>query len=121
VMYGLNQRGKALNGARILAFGLTYKANTSDARESPAIHVIERLVKMGALVTSVDPHVEPGNRNVPVGVDHIKTADGVLGDFDCALMLTNHAQFDFHAIARGSDYVLDTRRCVPAGPNVEYL
>ncbi len=121
VMYGLNQRGKALNGARILAFGLTYKANTSDARESPAIHVIERLVKMGAVVTSVDPHVEPGNRNVPVGVEHIKSADGVLGEFDCSLMLTNHAQFDFAAITAQSAYVLDTRRCVPAGENVEYL
>ncbi len=121
VMYGLNQRGKALNGAKILAFGLTYKANTSDARESPAIHVIERLVKMGALVTSVDPHVEPGNRNIPVGVDHIQSADGVLADFDCAVMLTNHEQFDFEAIAANMSYALDTRRCLPNGPGVEYL
>ena len=121
VMYGLNQRGKALNGATILAFGLTYKANTSDARESPAIHVIERLVKMGALVTSVDPHVEPGNRNIPVGVNHIQSAEGVLGDFDCAVMLTNHTQFDFDSIAAKMAYALDTRRCLPNGPGVEYL
>jgi UDP-N-acetyl-D-glucosamine dehydrogenase len=121
VMYGLNQRGKAINGAKVLAYGLTYKANTKDARESPAIHVIEGLVKMGAVVTSVDPHVEPGDGNVPVGVEHVKSGDPLVADADCVLMLTNHELFDFSAIATQAKYALDTRRCLPAGPNIELL
>ncbi len=121
VMYGLNERGKAIKGAHVVALGLTYKANTKDARESPAIHVIERLLKMGAIVTSVDPHVHPGDRNVPVGVEHKLTVEGLLDTADCVLMLTNHAAFDFDAIAAGTSYALDTRRCLPAGHNIEYL
>ena len=44
----LNERRQAVNGSRILLLGLTYKKNTSDARESPGIHVARRLVAMGA-------------------------------------------------------------------------
>ena len=53
----LNERRQAVNGSRILLLGLTYKKNTSDARESPGIHVARRLVAMGAIVRAADPHV----------------------------------------------------------------
>ena len=34
---GLNERGLAMSRARVLVLGLAYKANSSDARESPAV------------------------------------------------------------------------------------
>src|SRR3990167_1252192 len=37
VVKALNARGKALNGARVLLLGVTYKAGVSDTRESPAL------------------------------------------------------------------------------------
>ena len=120
-MYGLNERGKSLKGARILAFGLTYKADTSDARESPAIHVIERLVKMGADVTTVDPHVAIGDRQVPPGVVHATTMDGLVAAADCVVMLTDHSAFDMTKIVAEASYALDTRRCLPKADNVELL
>jgi UDP-N-acetyl-D-glucosamine dehydrogenase len=39
----LNDAGKAANGSRVLAVGVTYKSGVADIRESPAISVIERL------------------------------------------------------------------------------
>jgi UDP-N-acetyl-D-glucosamine dehydrogenase len=121
VMYALNQRGKSVSGSKILAFGLAYKANTSDARESPAIHVIERLVKLGAVVTSVDPFVPLKDRSIPNGVQHVLNGDDLVESADCVLMLTNHSAFDFAQIARKSAYALDTRRCLPKADGVEYL
>ena len=37
VQHGLNDRRKAVNGARILVLGIAYKKNTNDARETPAV------------------------------------------------------------------------------------
>ena len=37
----LNAERKALNGSRVLVLGLAYKKNSGDARESPAVAVVE--------------------------------------------------------------------------------
>ena len=54
---GLNARGLALSKARVLVLGLAYKANSSDARESPAVTLLEHLCRDGATVKVCDPHV----------------------------------------------------------------
>ena len=53
--------GGALAGKRIAAWGLAFKANTDDVRESPALAVIHDLVSQGAHVVAHDPvaHVAP--------------------------------------------------------------
>ena len=42
---------------RVLVLGLAYKANSSDARESPAVTLLEHLCRDGATVKVSDPHV----------------------------------------------------------------
>jgi UDPglucose 6-dehydrogenase len=49
--------GGSLSGKIIAVLGLTFKANTDDTRESPAIAVIEHLVQGGANVVAYDPMV----------------------------------------------------------------
>jgi UDPglucose 6-dehydrogenase len=44
-----------LSGARVAVWGLTFKANTDDLRESPALLVAARLLEEGALVVAYDP------------------------------------------------------------------
>jgi UDPglucose 6-dehydrogenase len=50
--------GGALEGQAIGVWGLTFKAGTDDLRESPALHVIERLLARGATVRAYDPSVK---------------------------------------------------------------
>ncbi len=60
--------GGSVQGVTIAAWGLTFKANTDDLRESPALAIIEELVKEGAVVQAYDPQVPsdlPGIRVVP--------------------------------------------------------
>ena len=57
LMVALNTRKLPVNGSRTLLLGLAYKPNTSDMRESPAIGVAQRLVRLGAEVRYVDDHV----------------------------------------------------------------
>lgn len=44
-----------LDGNRVAVWGLTFKANTDDLRDSPALAVVERLMEEGALVAAYDP------------------------------------------------------------------
>ena len=53
----LNRQGRAMSRARVLVLGLAYKRNSSDARESPAVALVERLARGGAEVAVADPHV----------------------------------------------------------------
>jgi UDP-N-acetyl-D-glucosamine dehydrogenase len=113
-----NRRSLALNGARVLVLGLAYKANSSDARQSPAMPVIEHLLELGVVVRLADPHVgaspiDDRVTRVEATVEEAASADGVL-------LLTDHAAFDLPAIAAAAQYLLDTRHRV-TGPTVEYL
>lgn len=51
----VTQFGGELRGRRIAVWGLAFKANTDDVRESPAIRVIESLLAHGAEVVAYDP------------------------------------------------------------------
>ena len=47
--------GGDVHGKRIAILGLTFKPNTDDMRDSPAIAIIQTLTDMGARVTAYDP------------------------------------------------------------------
>ncbi|HET6810354.1 MAG TPA: nucleotide sugar dehydrogenase [Acidimicrobiales bacterium] len=53
----VNAAGGSVEGRRLGAWGLTFKARTDDLRESPALQVIQRLARMGAEVRAYDPTV----------------------------------------------------------------
>jgi UDPglucose 6-dehydrogenase len=47
--------GREINGAKIAVWGLAFKADTDDIRESPALDVIQYLLERGAHVRATDP------------------------------------------------------------------
>ena len=49
--------GGELQGRAIGVLGLSFKANTNDRRNSPAMSITQRLVQQGALVKAFDPTV----------------------------------------------------------------
>ncbi len=57
--------GGSLAGQTVGVWGLTFKANTDDLRQSPALHVIERLLTRGARVQGYDPAVSTSLPDVP--------------------------------------------------------
>jgi UDP-N-acetyl-D-glucosamine dehydrogenase len=115
---GLNHRGLAVKGQRILLLGLSYKRNTADVRESPALAVARRLVELEADVVAADPHVH--DHHFPTGVTPVECTEDELRAATAAVMLVDHDAFDTAFIGRTANYVLDTRNCV-AGEKVERL
>lgn len=114
----LNRASKPVRGSRILLLGLAYKPNTGDPRESPAIHIAHQLLTLGAELHAADPHVD--DRWVPDGVVLVEATAKELAAADAVVVVTDHDDFDYDAVAAHASYVLDTRHRV-RGTRVEYL
>jgi UDP-N-acetyl-D-glucosamine dehydrogenase len=115
----LNRARRSLNGSRILVLGLAYKSNSGDAREAPGPVICRRLTASGADVRAADPHVPPGL--FPASLVRTEMTEDELHDADLTIVVTNHDAFDWHIVRSHSKRILDTRHCVEAGSNVEYL
>ena len=107
----LNDRGRALNGARVLVLGLAYKPNVDDCRESPAIAILEHLSAWGAEIAYSDPHVPtfPVMRRHRFELASTPLDAATLESFDAVVLATDHARFDFELIRRHARLVVDTR------------
>ncbi len=104
----LNERGRAVRGARILVLGVAYKANVADTRDSPALEIIQSLLAKGAAVDYHDPGV-PGVTIERVTLASIAWRDAELARRDLVLILTAHEAYDWAAIVREARLVIDTR------------
>lgn len=109
-----NERGRAVNGSKVLVLGLAYKPDIADDRESPSFELIRMLEELGAQVDYSDPHIpsakpgrkhDLGKRSVPI------TAESLRG-YDMVLISTNHKAFDYPLIAKEAKLVVDTRNAM---------
>jgi UDP-N-acetyl-D-glucosamine dehydrogenase len=111
VVQALNQQGLAVKRSRILLLGVSYKANIDDTRESPSLDLIELLEELGARVEYSDPHVPRldfhGRKRRSVAL----TA-AALKKFDCVVISTNHAGFDYREVLRHAPAIVDTRNAL---------
>jgi UDP-N-acetyl-D-glucosamine dehydrogenase len=103
----LNDKRKAVKGAKVLISGVAYKKNVSDVRESPAIDVIEGLLRRGAVVSYVDPWVPSFKEGTHV-FEGIK-AEASFATFDAVVIVTDHSSIDYARMVREADLVVDTR------------
>jgi UDP-N-acetyl-D-glucosamine dehydrogenase len=104
----LNERGRAVRGARILVLGVAYKPGIGDVRESPALEILETLLAKGARVSYADPHV-PALAVGGLRMTGEPWQSVNLASQDLVLILTNHPEFDWHRVAAESPLVVDTR------------
>jgi UDP-N-acetyl-D-glucosamine dehydrogenase len=113
LQHALNDRGRAMKGAKVLVLGLAYKKDIDDVRESPAFEVILELRKLGAVVSYHDPHVPvaPHTRHWPevAGLPSTPLTAASLAACDAALIVTDHAAVDYDLVAQHAPLVVDTR------------
>src|SRR2546429_20914 len=95
----LNEEGKSLKGSKLLILGVAYKPDVSDVRESPALAIIARLRKSGAVVSFHDPHV--ASVELDDGpLDSIELDDQRLREADLVAGITNHSSYALDVGAR---------------------
>jgi len=119
LMRALNRQGVALSRAKVLVLGLAYKRNAGDARESPAVALIHRLLADGAEVSVADPHVV---ERMPTDAltRRVELSKRELGRADAVVLVTDHDAFDYDLVTAHAALVLDTRHRLD-GPNVDQL
>ncbi|HVN19637.1 MAG TPA: nucleotide sugar dehydrogenase [Dongiaceae bacterium] len=109
VARALNQKKKAINGARVLVLGVAYKKDIDDLRESPSLTIIELLQKEGALVSYHDPYFPFIGRGRKYDLQ-MKCAElKDLGQYDCVVIVTDHSDYDYKKIVQEAQLVVDSR------------
>ncbi|MDQ3645995.1 MAG: nucleotide sugar dehydrogenase [Actinomycetota bacterium] len=102
----LNERGKAVNGARILGIGVAYKGGTEDTRGSPGKKVLEMMLQRNADVLYHDPlipHLELGDHKL----SSTELNDDLLKGVDLVLILAPQHEVDWEVVARTETAVFD--------------
>ncbi len=104
----LNNEKKAMNGSKILALGVAYKADIDDYRESPALDVIDLMTRKGAEVDFYDPLISE-YRFKGEEYQGLTLMPDDLSIFDLVILLSANSEFDYNKIAQESKVVFDTR------------
>ena len=106
----LNSVKKPINGSRIHLFGVAYKKDVGDVRESPALDILELLDQRGAKVSYTDPYVDRLS-HAGHSLENVPFDAAVTSKYDCAVIATDHRVFDFSRIA-SMPLVVDTRNAL---------
>lgn len=106
--------GGALAGKTVAAWGLTFKANTDDLRDSPAIHVLRAVLAEGATVRAADPAAPERVTELLPGLVRVHDPIDAARDADVLVVLTEWDEFrwvDFDALADAMRVrtIVDTR------------
>jgi UDP-N-acetyl-D-glucosamine dehydrogenase len=103
----LNDRGRALKGAKVGVLGVAFKPNVRDARNSPAADVIAGIAGRGAEVRYHDPHVASY-----LDADGVTRQSDALDDLldwaDAIVVVTAHAAIDWERVYQRAELVVDT-------------
>ena len=107
----LNDRGKAVKRSKVLVLGLAYKPDVDDVRESPSFELIEKLERLGAEVDYNDPLVPQTHkmRRYDLQMHSVPLTPENLKKYDCVLIATHHASYDWQWVADHAKLIVDTR------------
>ena len=116
VAHALNAQKKPLNGSRVLALGLAYKADVDDMRESPTFLIMDRLKAQGATVDYYDPHIPvitPTREHAAwTGTKSVCWGEATLRGYDAIVICTAHKGLDYASLVKWSPCLVDTRNAL---------
>ncbi len=107
----LNERGKSIKGAKILILGVAYKKDVDDARESPALAIMDLLRKKGATIFYHDSHIPllPPFRKYHFKLKSSPLTKKLLHRMDVVVVVTDHSHIDYQWIVKHAPLIIDTR------------
>ena len=111
VSEALNSASKPLRGSRVHLYGVAYKPDVGDVRESPALDIADLLCRRGAVLSYSDPYVP----SISIGERQLQSVPAVEAldqSIDCAVITTNHRCFDYATIVNRAPLLVDTRNAL---------
>ena len=105
----LNRHKKAINGAKVLVLGVAYKQDIDDYRESPAIHVIDELCKVGAHVEYYDPWIAEYFENGHRVKGLTELTPEIVSSYDLVMITAAHTNVDYEMVQQNAKAIFDTK------------
>jgi UDP-N-acetyl-D-glucosamine dehydrogenase len=107
----LNDRKKSIKGAKILILGVAYKRDVDDARESPALAIMDLFQKKGATILYHDPFIPslPPFRKYHFKLNSSPLTKPLLQRIDAVVVVADHSQIDYAWVAKHAPLIIDTR------------
>ncbi|MEQ4924015.1 UDP-N-acetyl-D-mannosamine dehydrogenase [Proteus hauseri] len=106
----LTETGKRANEIKIACFGLAFKPNIDDLRESPAMNITQQVANWHSGITYA---VEPNIHELPTklkGITELVSTEQALKEADIVLMLVDHQQFKAISGAKVTQkWIVDTK------------
>ncbi|MGM7681956.1 nucleotide sugar dehydrogenase [Cytobacillus sp. Hm23] len=106
----ISQQG--IQHGRVAVFGLAFKGNIDDMRESPSLEVIHHLRELGLDCSAYDPHIKENKLDIQT-----QSIEEAVEHADIILILTDHNEFkaiqpDLFAERLRTKIILDTKNCI---------
>lgn len=106
LMLALNEKGMSIKNTPITLLGLSYKPQVGDIRESPALVIKQKLLRLGAKLTVYDPFVKTKTNNLKEAIKHASVL----------ILATSHHEFrtDLIPLLKKSKIkvIIDGRNCL---------
>jgi UDPglucose 6-dehydrogenase len=106
--------GGSLEGVTVGVWGLTFKANTDDLRDSPALVVSRALLDEGAVVHAYDPAITDGGPTPVPGLDVVTDAYDAAKGAQVLALLTEWDEFRWLDFGRVVDAMSAPRALIDA-------
>jgi UDP-N-acetyl-D-glucosamine dehydrogenase len=111
----LNERSLPLRGARILVYGIAYKPDIGDVRESPGVSILTLLERRGVRVAYSDPFV-PSLRTPELALESVDVTAG-FGGWDAVVIATDHGSLARERLLADATVIVDTRGALAGLPS----
>jgi UDPglucose 6-dehydrogenase len=113
----VERRLGGLAGKNVAVWGLAFKPNTDDVRDSPAVEIVRLLMQGGAKVRAYDPQAMDNACELLPGLECVQDAIEAATDADLLLILTDWDELkmqDFRRVGEvmKSREILDARNCL---------
>lgn len=110
ILREISQTDKSIQKSKILFLGAAFKKDVDDTRHSPAIKVMELLLKDfdGLNLKYNDPYVPEIEVN-GLKLKSVTLTKKLLKEVDLVVITTNHTVYDYDFIVQNSKKVIDTR------------
>ncbi len=107
VQNALNDHTKPVRGSKVHIYGVSYKRDIDDVRESPALDIMLLLQRRGAILSYTDPYVPTLNLD---GLELAST--NAFEAADCVVVVTDHTKFNYSDLAKRAKLIVDTRNAL---------
>lgn len=109
ILREMSQMDKSINRAKILFLGAAFKKDVDDTRHSPAMKVMELLLKdYNVDLMYNDPFVPEIEIN-GLKFKSKKLSNDLLKKADLVVIVTNHSSYNYNMIVKNAKRVIDTR------------